>query len=102
MSIDDLPKTRYSHQLYVFYLMESPMYTGDDLLNRIPKSFFNLTMTYRVDSDIVVPYGSMVIKSSTNDNGYSWDDVLQAVKRKKKLAFAVNKISKLNISFTFI
>lgn len=49
----NVPKNRLSHQRYVYFSMESP-------LNRPAKDgfdgFFNWTMTYRSDSDIMTPY----------------------------------------------
>jgi len=56
----DLPKTRYPHQRYVFFEIEP------QIINRssrgffapdVMKDFFNWTMTFRWDSDIVHPYG---------------------------------------------
>ena len=62
-------KRRRREQLYVFFILESPLNDGLNYSNtrfiinhcisstcRF-KSFFNLTMTYRRDSDLVRPYG---------------------------------------------
>ncbi|XP_055345807.1 alpha-(1,3)-fucosyltransferase C-like [Paramacrobiotus metropolitanus] len=49
---DDLPPHRTPEQLYVFFLMESPPHTLLDLKKPALRDFFNLTWTYRLDSDI--------------------------------------------------
>ncbi|XP_055336846.1 LOW QUALITY PROTEIN: alpha-(1,3)-fucosyltransferase C-like [Paramacrobiotus metropolitanus] len=54
------PKRRHARQLWVFYMLEPAQLTGD---NRDAAVFaqlnnqFNLTMTYRQDSDIPIGYG---------------------------------------------
>ncbi len=51
----DLPPYRFPHQRFVFYEMESPENT-DKRPMKVPSiryGFFNWTMTYRLDSDIV-------------------------------------------------
>ncbi|KAH8419770.1 hypothetical protein KR009_002291 [Drosophila setifemur] len=52
------PTRRSPHQMYVFSLMESPGETKHRLDDEL--DFYNLTMTYRLDSDIVWPYGQLV------------------------------------------
>ena len=61
----DLPRQRNSTQLYVFFLRESPRYTR---WNRHQQRY-NLTMTYRRDSDIPIPVGE-VVRKTTTDSGY--------------------------------
>lgn len=51
----DLPDKRSPHQRYVFWSMESPAWRYVDT-NQMSR-FFNWTMTYRWDSDVVRPYG---------------------------------------------
>lgn len=48
---------RSPEQKYVFNMWESPYHTHADLNNLAQQNFFNLTMTYRLDSDIYSPYG---------------------------------------------
>jgi alpha-1,3-fucosyltransferase len=48
------PGKRSPLQYYVMSNLESPLHTQRNLRN--DRSFFNLTMTYRMDSDIVWPY----------------------------------------------
>jgi len=76
---DDLPPTRYPHQYYIFLIQESPAYPGN--INIADwNGYFNLTMTYRADSDIFMPYGQVSVRSSkTQNNQVPW-------KSKTKLA----------------
>lgn len=56
----DLPSRRSPHQRYVFFEYESPsfLFSGRGyFLPRMMYNFFNWTMTYRWDSDVVHPYG---------------------------------------------
>jgi len=55
--IRDFPKQslRLPHQIYVMFSMETPL--NADFPYRKFDDFFNWTMTYRRDSDIVAPYG---------------------------------------------
>ena len=58
-----LLKCRRSSQFWVYFLMESPNHTPDTgPLNGL----FNLTWTYRTDSDIWAPYGSYVYRELSN------------------------------------
>ncbi|CAK5022272.1 unnamed protein product [Meloidogyne enterolobii] len=53
--VDPLPKQRSPKQLYTFFVIESPPHTWD-WGRYFPRNFFNITMTYRSDSDVNVPY----------------------------------------------
>ena len=55
MSLTDLPLHRFPHQRFVFYEMESPENTDPRPMKKdfIRYGFFNWSMTYRLDSDIV-------------------------------------------------
>ncbi|XP_064555573.1 alpha-(1,3)-fucosyltransferase C [Drosophila montana] len=53
-----LPARRSPHQAYVFALMEPPGETKHQLSDEL--NFYNLTMTYRLDSDIVWPYAQLL------------------------------------------
>ena len=57
-----LPNQRHrrSNQRYVMYFMESPLHYDYDLDKH--NDFFNWTMTYRLDSDVPMPYGRVVPK----------------------------------------
>lgn len=52
--INSVPSRRSSKQLYIFAVMEPPGETKHILSNE--NNFYNLTMTYRLDSDILWPY----------------------------------------------
>ena len=54
------PSLGNSHQKRVFFMLESPAYSKNDLYrsNRWEESF-HWTMTYRMDSTIPIPYGSI-------------------------------------------
>lgn len=54
-SVEDMPNKRHPNQRWIFWSLESPQYNMQDIepLNGL----FNWTMTYRIDSDIVQPYG---------------------------------------------
>ena len=54
-----LPSYRDERQLYVFFLKESPVYSTSHF-----NCDYNLTMTYRLDSDIAIPYGEVYRKPS--------------------------------------
>ena len=58
------PSWRRPHQHYVFVLYESPANTDLNMLRLYFPNFFNRTMTYRLDSDIVElhPYGRIKCK----------------------------------------
>ncbi|CAG7821812.1 unnamed protein product [Allacma fusca] len=53
-----IPTERNASQYWIFYLLESPVNTFVPL--EAFNNFFNLTMTYRTDSDIYVPYQRLV------------------------------------------
>jgi hypothetical protein len=50
-----LPQHRSPNQLYTFFLLESPPHSGGNH-RAVPHDFFNISMTYRADSDIFYPY----------------------------------------------
>jgi len=53
-----VPLQRSPHQAYVFAVMEPPGETKHRLDDEF--GFYNLTMTYRLDSDVVWPYGQLI------------------------------------------
>ena len=54
LDMNDMPDKRLIHQRWIFYLLESPIYTYRSLADL--GGVFNWTMTYRHDSDIQRPY----------------------------------------------
>ncbi|XP_076245529.1 alpha-(1,3)-fucosyltransferase C isoform X2 [Calliopsis andreniformis] len=63
LNLWDLPTKRSPQQWYVFVNLESPV--NRPLADQFYENFFNLTMTYRLDSDIVWTYG--VIRDLNTD-----------------------------------
>jgi len=57
----DIPTYRFPHQRFVFYETESPANPTSlpYIIRPIRHNFFNWTMTYRLDSDIVHRYGEV-------------------------------------------
>lgn len=53
----DLPTIRLPNQRYIFFAKEAPAWDTDDAGFANMNNFFNWTMTYRWDSDVVHPYG---------------------------------------------
>ncbi|KAJ8924128.1 hypothetical protein NQ315_006911 [Exocentrus adspersus] len=51
----DIPQNRSRDQIYIYSNQESPMNTKQRALEA--RGFYNWTMTYRLDSDILRPYG---------------------------------------------
>uniref|UniRef100_A0A8R1Y1F2 Fucosyltransferase n=1 Tax=Onchocerca volvulus TaxID=6282 RepID=A0A8R1Y1F2_ONCVO len=80
-----LPEKRNPKQLFVFVLQESPLYTFN-YLDFVAEDYFNITMTYRHDSDIYIPYGMM--KKITNltppEQIWNWSEVVKITSRKVK------------------
>ena len=63
-----VPKRLNSDQVFVFINVEAPQYLHyTNLASPRWRNFFNWTMTYRLDSDIPYPYGSIVLSPSLND-----------------------------------
>lgn len=53
----EVPLRRRMRQLYVYVNLESP--ANREIPYKFYESYFNLTMTYRLDSDIMWPYGTI-------------------------------------------
>ncbi len=71
MSPDDLPPPgwRRNHQHFIFVLYESPVHTNLTMLRYNFTNYFNRTMTYRRDSDIVNlhTHGQLKCKNTISD-----------------------------------
>lgn len=83
-NVDELPTRRNYNQRWIFLTDESPMHTflyGSQKLSDYNK-LFNWSMTYRMDSDIPVPYGRTVQSSSTLT---TQSLIYKKLKKKKKL-----------------
>uniref|UniRef100_A0A182NZS3 Fucosyltransferase n=1 Tax=Anopheles epiroticus TaxID=199890 RepID=A0A182NZS3_9DIPT len=92
-----LPAVRSPHQVYVAALMESPAHTKHSLA--LDGSYFNWTMTYRLDSDVLFNYLSVVDVESGEviapglrpswRNGfqeYANGSLVETVSRKRRMA----------------
>jgi alpha-1,3-fucosyltransferase len=70
---DDLPPPgwRHPHQQFIFFNYESPVHTDLAKLRLYFNNYFNRTMTYRRDSDVVSlhPYGRLKCRPSSGDSG---------------------------------
>ncbi|XP_067130741.1 alpha-(1,3)-fucosyltransferase C-like [Centruroides vittatus] len=82
ISVYSLPKERNKDQKWIFYSLESPHYSyfgGFHVLNGV----FNWTMSYRLDSDIVMTYG----KVEPNPFSSVWNEQIgrDVWRRKKRL-----------------
>uniref|UniRef100_A0A915B6L7 Fucosyltransferase n=3 Tax=Parascaris univalens TaxID=6257 RepID=A0A915B6L7_PARUN len=86
----DLPHSRSRHQLFAFFLQESPYHTGG-VLNYLPRDYFNITMSYRLDSDVHAGYGRLrVIDNLTaSEEAWKWEDVVKIVKSKTKSVLSI-------------
>ncbi|XP_023326749.1 alpha-(1,3)-fucosyltransferase C [Eurytemora carolleeae] len=69
LKTDDLPAKRFPSQQYVFLSLESPSYK-EKIVYKQWNQFFNLTMTYRLDSDVPMPYGTVVKTTSRNKTAF--------------------------------
>ncbi len=64
LKLNDLPSIRSPSQNYIFFWHESPSQTFFNL-SSLPLGFFNLTMTYRSDSNIICPYNCFLKHEET-------------------------------------
>uniref|UniRef100_A0A914BUD4 Fucosyltransferase n=1 Tax=Acrobeloides nanus TaxID=290746 RepID=A0A914BUD4_9BILA len=69
----------------VFFNQESP-YHGIQY-KHVPPNFFNITMTYRSDSDVIIPYDKLELidKITKEDEIWTWKEVQEKVSKKTKL-----------------
>lgn len=79
-----VPEKRNPNQIYIYSNMESPDNTP--ISSETFQNFYNWTMTYRLDSDILRPYG-FVEKKKTN---YRMPTIEEIQKRPKKIAWFVS------------
>ncbi|VDM99336.1 unnamed protein product [Thelazia callipaeda] len=82
----DLPVNRFINQSYIFFLLESPYHTGISE-DSLPDNFFNVTLTYRLDSDILFPYGvwRKLDEFTPANQKWNWDEVKEMVNNKTGL-----------------
>ena len=84
---------RPTNQVWIYFRMESPATQESIYKGRIPSwiNSFNWSMTYQLDSDIVVPYGVLTTKQIVENRNFS-----EIFRRKSKLA--VWLVSKCNVA----
>uniref|UniRef100_F1L3G8 Fucosyltransferase n=1 Tax=Ascaris suum TaxID=6253 RepID=F1L3G8_ASCSU len=89
-SPQDLPQSRSRHQLFAFFLQESPYHTGN-VLNYLPRDYFNITMSYRLDSDVHAGYGRLTVidNLTTSEEVWKWEDVGKIVESKTKSVLSI-------------
>ncbi|CAK5078590.1 unnamed protein product [Meloidogyne enterolobii] len=95
-NLDKMPEHRTPQQLYTFFILESPPHTWG-LGRTVPPDFFNISMTYRADSDVYYPYdmfeeytkkdlkGGLV----TYDQIWTENEIDKKIKAKDKLALQI-------------
>ena len=85
----EVPSYRFPHQNFIFFQMESPANTKSKTLvaNKTRFDFFNRTMTYRLDSDIVDVelHGKIIKKRPTAESNYDTSSRLRKPSSKTKL-----------------
>ena len=79
-------KHRNPETLNIFFSLESPM--NENLNSPVPNNFFNLTMTFRQDSDIWVPYDKFekIEGNETPDEIWTDEQIEERLKKKSKIA----------------
>lgn len=75
---NDLPRQRNTNQLWTIYNLEAPPNTA--LLPNVEDLIFNLTATYRHDSDIYLPYGQLIARNHDFDFKYNNIDIRYKIK----------------------
>ncbi|GFY64662.1 alpha-(1,3)-fucosyltransferase C [Trichonephila inaurata madagascariensis] len=82
VSMTDIPRSRSSRQKWIFFSLEAPPYSHFHGF-AFMKDMFNWTMTYRSDSDIVLPYGRVIRKDRST---FRLDNLRLLWKQKRKMA----------------
>lgn len=89
---EDVPSKRTSSQRYIYFNDKPPMLNGDDGIQFIPNSFFNWTMSYRSDSDIVNRPGRVIRRA----NNYSIPSKEEIIGRTNSLMFFASSCNSTN------
>jgi hypothetical protein len=73
----NLPAHQNSRQYFVFASFESPLNEETrPALRKFPKQFFNISMTYRSDADVLYGYGKFDPISNPLEDIWSWKKVI--------------------------
>jgi alpha-1,3-fucosyltransferase len=94
------PGQRRPHQNFVFFLLESPMHTDFKMLQMpLFQNYFNRTMTYRFDSDVVNTYGRIrCIDSSSSCSNFPPGNTLSAQSNFNPAVIASSNIQQMNLT----
>jgi len=78
-------------RLHVFFTLEVPAHSDPNTYRRMPANYFNLTMTYRPDSDIFYPYNMFEPIDDATKTDELWTDqqVDAIIAKKSKPVFFV-------------
>jgi hypothetical protein len=85
---NDLPKRRTPQQRYIFWILESAGWP-EYLDTRNLGNFFNWTLTYRWDSDMVMPYG--YVRPTGKVPLHPSEDQLKKLMSNQKVNYAAGK-----------
>lgn len=98
---DDIPEVRSPHQRYIFFSYEPPLLEIEDeeyFWASMAGPFFNWTMTYRWDSDIVHPYAWIEPNGSIPLHPTE-DDLQRLITESSSVNYAAGKM-KMAVVFT--
>uniref|UniRef100_A0A1I8BN94 Fucosyltransferase n=1 Tax=Meloidogyne hapla TaxID=6305 RepID=A0A1I8BN94_MELHA len=93
---NELPKKRLPNQLYVFNLDEPPHNTWE-LYKDAGPDFFNITMTYRFDSDVYNPYDAFIPCNGKCNSDEYWTEKEVLDNVMKKTGFVMQVCSNCNV-----
>ncbi|XP_077490700.1 alpha-(1,3)-fucosyltransferase C-like [Amblyomma americanum] len=91
IQLDDMPSLRSGEQRWIFFSLEPPTATPVHVLRKLD-GLFNLTMTYRTDSDVTTRYGyaflprKKIKKMKARTPKKPWPTGVQDVSRRKAIA----------------
>ncbi|KAL3081741.1 hypothetical protein niasHS_011826 [Heterodera schachtii] len=92
----ELPRHRRAEQLYVMMSHESPL-LGSANFEKIPYNFFNISITYRSDSTIRIPYDELAPITAQTLPQYIWTDAEIQKRMALKKRSAVQFVSNCNV-----
>ncbi|KAL3108296.1 hypothetical protein niasHT_014445 [Heterodera trifolii] len=92
----ELPRHRRAEQLYVMMSHESPL-LGSANFEKIPYNFFNISITYRRDSTIRIPYDELAPITAQTLPQYIWTDAEIQKRMALKKRSAVQFVSNCNV-----
>uniref|UniRef100_A0A5S6QVX2 Fucosyltransferase n=1 Tax=Trichuris muris TaxID=70415 RepID=A0A5S6QVX2_TRIMR len=84
VSVSDLPGERLPGQHFVFFLLESPYHVSGEAFNQLSTNFYTLTMGYRRNADVHLPFGYFEARSKPLPSTF-WHELRKLVAKRKKL-----------------